>query len=434
MMSKIRWYAVALLAGMVAGCSANNLISRVPPSPHERYAASLRGANLGDTALGRDWIQASERALTQPLSVTLPLNESGYFPADIPSAVGYRLDLQRGRVLHVDLTFDGLQFPRLFVDLFEARDAVAPARVASLSEGTTLTFEVPRDGAYVLRVQPELLRSGRFTVMQRTLASLPFPVRGLTAASVQSEFGAARDAGRREHEGIDIFAARDTPVVAVVAGIAAAGTNTLGGNVVWLRGRGGPSYYYAHLQRAAFEGPSTVQVGDIVGYVGNSGNARTTSPHLHFGIYDRGAVDPFPFVRADDPLPEVGAAAEHVNELVRVTAKRTALRSGPAQTAAVTTQLNRGSLARAVGATGAQLRVVLPDRSVGYVDRSAVALAQKPLRQQRLAVGTIIRDHPLPNAPAVVTFEQVTTADVLGDFNGFNYVRTSAARYGWVAG
>ena len=176
--------------------------------------------------------------------------------------------------------------------------AAPPERVASLTEGTTLTFTVPRDGAYVLRIQPELLRSGRFSVLQRTLASLPFPVSGLTAAAVQSEFGAARDAGRRQHEGIDIFAARDTPVLAVVDGVARTGTNTLGGNVVWLRGRAfGESFYYAHLERFAFEGTANVKAGDVLGYVGNTGNARTTAPHLHFGIYDRGAIDPFPFIQ-----------------------------------------------------------------------------------------------------------------------------------------
>lgn len=444
-------YALALLvSGALTGCSANNLINRVTlaPSPHEGYADGLRGANLGDTALGRDWTQASERALTQPLSVTLPLNESGYFPADTPAAVGYRLDLQRGRVLSVDLTFDGLEFPRLFVDLFELRDGALPERVASLAEGTTLSFTVPRDGAYVLRIQPELLRSGRFSVTQRTLASLPFPVSGLSAAAVQSEFGAARDAGRRQHEGIDIFAARQTPALAVVDGTAQTGTNNLGGNVVWLHPSapspraGGPglrggvfseSFYYAHLDRFAFEGTANVKAGDVIGYLGNTGNARATSPHLHFGIYDRGAIDPLPFIRADDPSPPPAGGAEQINQWVRVTATRATLRSGPARTAPATAQLNRGSLARVVGATSTLLRLELPDRATGYVERSAVTMAQKPLRQQRLAAGTILRDRPLPNAPAIVTFEQVTTADVLGDFMGFNYVRTAGAGYGWVA-
>ena len=424
------------LALTLAGCSANNLINRLTlaPSPHEAYADGLRGAKLGETALGREWTRASERAVAQPLSVTLPLNESGYFPADTPSAVGYRFELQRGRQLSVDLSFDGLDLPRLFVDLFELRDGEPPQRVASLTEGTTLTFAVPRDGGYVLRIQPELLRSGRFSVVQRTLASLPFPVSGLTAAAVQSEFGAARDAGRRQHEGIDIFAARATPAVAVVDGVARTGTNALGGNVVWLRGPAfGGSFYYAHLERFAFEGTANVKAGDVLGYVGNTGNARTTAPHLHFGIYDRGAIDPFPFIRADDPSPAISAGAAQINEWVRVTVTRTALRSGLTAAAPITAQLNRGSLARVNGATGTQLRVELPDRVVGYVDRSAVTIAQQPLRRQRLAAGSILRDHPLPNAPAVITFEQTTPADVLGEFNGFTYVRIGASQHGWVA-
>ena len=428
--------ASLLLVAALAGCSTNTLINRLTlaPSPHESYADGLRGANLAETALGRDWTQASERALTHPLSVALPLNESGYFPAERPTAVGYRLELQRGRQLSVDLTFDGLEVPRLFVDLFELRDGTPPERVASLTEGTTLTFTVPRDGNYVLRVQPELLRSGRFSVLQRTLASLPFPVQGLTAAAVQSEFGAERDAGRRRHEGLDIFAARGTPALAVVDGMARTGTNALGGNVVWLRGRNfGESFYYAHLERFAFEGMANVKAGDVLGYIGNTGNARTTAPHLHFGIYDRGAIDPFPFIRADDPSPAATVEAGPINEWVRVTATRTALRNGTARGAPVTAQLDRGSLARVGGATGAQLRVELPDRVTGYVERSAVAVAQKPLRQQRLAAGTVLRDRPTPHAPAIVTFDEATTADVLGDFGGFNYVRIDGAHYGWVA-
>ncbi|HWI19082.1 MAG TPA: M23 family metallopeptidase [Vicinamibacterales bacterium] len=425
-----------VLAATTAGCSTNSLYTRltVAPSPHERYADGLRSANLGDTALGREWIRAGENALIQPVTATLPLNETGYFPVDPPTALAYRLELQRGRRLSIELAFDGLEFPRLFTDLFEVSDGTTPSRVASITEGTTLLFDVPRDGAYVLRIQPELLRSGRFTVVQRTLASLPFPVSGLTASAVQSEFGAARDVGRRSHEGIDIFAPRLTPALAVVSGTAQTGTNALGGNVVWLRGdRFGESFYYAHLDRWAFEGTSRVDAGAVLGYIGNTGNARTTSPHLHFGIYDRGAIDPLPFIQADDPRPEAASGLGQLNEMVRVTAARTTLRAGAAPSAAARMALSRGSLARVIGATGAQLRVELPDRTAGYVDRKMVALAQKPLRQYRLAPGTVLRERPLPNAPGITTVEQATTAEVLGEFNGFHYVRVDGASYGWVA-
>ncbi len=76
-------------------------------------------------------------------------------------------------------------------------------------------------------------------------------------------------------------------------------TNRLGGNVVWLWSPSRRvSLYYAHLDRQAVQPGERVDAGDVVGYVGNTGNASRTAPHLHFGVYASlaGAVDPFPFV------------------------------------------------------------------------------------------------------------------------------------------
>jgi len=426
------------LAGVLAGCSGGRLLSRltIAPSPHEQYASSLREAALADTALARDWLRTADEALQRPLTIALPLRESGYFPADPPTATAYQVELTRGRRLSVEITFDSVEITRLFVDLFELRGGgEPPERVASAPDGRSLTYDVPRDGTYVLRVQPELLRSGRYTIVQRTLASLLFPVSGLTAGAVQSEVGAARDAGRREHEGIDIFAPRNTPVIAVVQGTAQPGVNGLGGNVVWLRGRGARrSFYYAHLTRAAFETTTTVAAGEVVGYVGNTGNARSTAPHLHFGIYDGGAIDPLPFLRADDPVPAAPpGAGDWLSEMVRVTAARTPLRAGTSRAAPAETQLERASLARVAGVAGSQLRVVLPDRSTGYLDRTAVAVAATALRRQRLAPGASLREQPFADAPAIRTIEEATTADVIGAFNGFEFVRTSSGPPGWIA-
>lgn len=432
------WVCAVCVTAAMAGCSGGAFLPKLTlaPSPHERYADSLRDTALENTALARDWLTAAETALATPLAIALPMRESGYFAADSPSATAYRFELQRGRRFSVDITFDSLETAQLFVDLYELRNEAAPKRIASLTEGLALAVDVPRDGTYVLRIQPELLRSGRYTVVQRRLASLPFPVTGLTAAAVQSEFGAARDAGRREHEGIDIFAPRNTAVIAVVDGTAQPGTNALGGNVVWLRdGRLSRSFYYAHLARWAFEGTTSVRAGDVVGYVGNTGNARSTAPHLHFGVYARGAIDPLPFLAADDRVPPPNPNVDQLlAQLVRVTGPGATLRAGTNRDAPALARLAGASLARVFGVTGSQLRVEVPDRSSGYLDRTAVAVATKPLRQRRLGEGTVLREQPLDNAPPVHTIDEPVTVDVIGEFNGFTYVRPATGLPGWIAG
>ena len=60
--------------------------------------------------------------------------------------------------------------------------------------------------------------------------------------------------------------------------------DALGGNTVWLN-TPGTSYYYAHLDRVAVRDQQRVKVGDVLGYVGNTGNARNMPSHLHFGVY-----------------------------------------------------------------------------------------------------------------------------------------------------
>jgi murein DD-endopeptidase MepM/ murein hydrolase activator NlpD len=122
----------------------------------------------------------------------------------------------------------------------------------------------------------------------------------LDGRAVGSSFGSARDSGRRRHEGIDIFAPRGTPVIAAVDGwVTRQTSNRLGGKVVWLWAPARRvSLYYAHLDEHAVTPGERVTAGDIIGYVGNTGNARHTPAHLHFGVYAAlaGAVDPSPFV------------------------------------------------------------------------------------------------------------------------------------------
>jgi murein DD-endopeptidase MepM/ murein hydrolase activator NlpD len=100
-------------------------------------------------------------------------------------------------------------------------------------------------------------------------------------------------AGGRFHEGNDLFAPRGTPVHAPVAGTVERRTGALGGNQFNLRGDDGILYIGSHLD--AFGKTGRVDAGDIVGYVGNTGNAVSTSPHLHFGMYMDGVpINPYP--------------------------------------------------------------------------------------------------------------------------------------------
>jgi peptidoglycan LD-endopeptidase LytH len=120
------------------------------------------------------------------------------------------------------------------------------------------------------------------------------PVNGPRAFA--DTWGAPRSGGR-SHEGVDMMSPRGTPLVAVESGYAQFKTTRLGGNSVWVNGSSGTRYFYAHL--SAWEGSSrNVSRGEVIGYVGATGN--TTANHLHFEIHPGGgrAVNPYPYVRA----------------------------------------------------------------------------------------------------------------------------------------
>ena len=231
------------------------------------------------------------------------------FSASEPQAAGYRFTVHRGQRLVANISVTGGRPVAVFADLFggfpvTGSHPVASARLA----GARLEFEPDEDGEFVLRIQAELLRTATVTTTSLVRASLEFPVPAVSQSRVQSLYGAPRDSGRREHQGIDIFAPRGTPVVAASSGLVTSTTpNRLGGNVVWVwdfqrRQR----LYYAHLDRLSVGAGQWVSAGEPIGYVGNTGNARTTSPHLHFGIYRHGvgAIDPLGYV-VDPPDPYV---------------------------------------------------------------------------------------------------------------------------------
>ena len=187
------------------------------------------------------------------------------------------------------------------VDLGERRAAVQARAVEAKDQAKHLRVDV-RDA----RVQLLAFEAGSSIFV----TGMVFPV-GEPHDYIDSWL--APRSGGRQHQGIDIFATAGTNLFAVERGvITKVGTNSLGGIKLWLYGESGTTYYYAHLLRYApgIRDGLVVDAGDVVGYVGNTGNAATTPSHLHFEIHPNNgpAVNPTPLLRVVDTLDEGGIA------------------------------------------------------------------------------------------------------------------------------
>lgn len=458
--SRFRLVLAALpLLGLLGACSPQQALQGLfqKDTPHEAYARSLRRAGLDRSALGQSWLVAADRALRDSLVVSLPFTETGYFRPEQPTAAGYRFQARAGELVHVELTLAPGATARVFVDAFE----VAPGRGSTptpLASADTLRLDFRyraehADRQHLLRVQPELLAAGRYTLrLSREPSLSAFPVRGRTEAAIGSFWGAARDQGARRHEGVDIFAPRGTPVIAATAGlITQVNETSIGGRVVWLADASRPQHlYYAHLDRQLVRPGQAVRLGDTLGLVGNTGNARTTAPHLHFGVYGRGgAQDPLPFLERTEPAPTPPPGPDRRAEWVRLrqaaplqiwasslppatgpAGKRRGTRRKPVARLLPSSWLSVRTPLLVLGRNGAFLRVENPAGQRGYVALAAVELATA-LRRLTLSGIVELQSRPGSRAPALRALPAHAAVAVLGESQGFALLRGPGGETGW---
>ncbi|QLE00852.1 M23 family metallopeptidase [Galbibacter sp. BG1] len=347
----------------------------VKPSAREIYERPFKDS----IDIFQRWQQSAEMAIMDSLKVATPYTENGVFNKNENPVLSYNLHLSPGRILNVGLQLD---HPKhlVFIELFKiTRDSLATLEQVASSElnQKSISFEVKDGGIYKIRVQPELGISSTFAL---TIQSLPlyhtFPVAGKSDTAIQSFWGAARDGGKRKHEGIDIFAKRGTPVVAVNKGsIRYSGEKGLGGKQVWLRdAQNNCSLYYAHLDSITVKSGGQVKEGDTLGFVGNTGNASKTVPHLHFGIYKgfSGAVDPFPFLK-QEKLPSFPDVSKNYSQKLIVKSSVANIRNSPTtKTSQILGTATKNDTLHFMGATNDWFHIETLTKQAGFIHKSLV--------------------------------------------------------------
>lgn len=423
------------LAGFaVLGCNSLKSIKSaiVDQPPYEAYIKSLEKAALDDKPMVAAWISAGEKVLEDSLIVNLPFTESGYFPAGEPEARSYRFDVKEGQVLSIEGAVIADEGGQVFLDLFVWKEDKWE-HLAYADSSLQFMEEFRQDYACLLRVQPELLINAYYSLTISPTPVLINPVSGASNRSIGSFYGADRDGGRRRHEGLDIFAPKGTPVVAPTDGyVNRVGTNKLGGKVVWMRDNArGHSYYFAHLDEQKVQSGMRVKQGDTLGLVGNTGNARTTPPHLHFGIYQRGSKDPIHYVRTLEAMVSAPLDTSFQVLAFKVSAPKVNLRSGPAVEHASLGQLDRNTWARVISQSGDWYRISLPDKKQGYVHKKLLSPIEggSPLQ---LTGPAVLLSETRSDAIPKAYLKDDTTVEVLAEFQNFQYVKAAENLFGWL--
>jgi len=434
-----RLLSIAFFSFLISGCTEIDDLRDAyrPRNMREAYEIGLESSGLGDTEMVSLWHQAGSYALNNPVIPSSAHRERGFSDPVLPGASGFEIYLNRGERLVAETAFLAPASGKIFLDLFLDMEAqsLGLRQVAASDSSQHLTFDANRTGRYVLRLQPELLVSGEYQVEFRKTSSVIFPVAGKNSSAIQSRFGEPRDGGRRSHHGVDIFASRRTPVIAAVSGTVSRVQNGgLGGKTVWLRdARSGSSFYYAHLDEQFVRRGQRVLQGDTLGLVGNTGNARTTPPHLHFGIYSNGPIDPYPYVHSPSPKwSRLDVTESNIGTWMRTNVRGAVLRSSPNDRSSRLATLNRFTSVRAIAGSGSFYRVVLPDGATGYISDTMLESALLPIGEIVLTESRALQSDPTVASASVGLQLAGNRILVNGRFGDFLRVQTESGQTGWL--
>ncbi|MCF0052972.1 M23 family metallopeptidase [Dyadobacter sp. LJ53] len=369
----IRLLIVAMVVGFAVSCKPVPVSHWFPVTPREHYEKELYKAKTEKTAAGQTWFRVGDAVLNDSLFSVAPYQER-FFLGDSVPAQAIRLKIPEGRRLVITPSREPNDTSaHFFMELYKIKRNGKPQRLDYITDKSqTLTYTNVDNDTLLLRLQTGLNERTAVSLSLTTDPALGFPVSGHSMSSVISFWGADRDGGIRSHEGIDIRAKRGTPVVAAQNGfITQTGTNNLGGKIVFLSAISSPySLYYAHLDSQLVSVGERVVVGDTLGLVGNTGNAITTAPHLHFGIYARGsgAVNPLPFIdHRKEKILGLPEQSRWLGDTVRIRRKANLYVSSQFEKSGQIASLPVNTWVRISGEMAKGFRVELESGTKGYI-------------------------------------------------------------------